>query len=163
MISIYDLNIVLLKRVLERNWRGQLVQIHTFLLQPSSRLNSLHALNLVRLAKFNIAHCFFCSQIHWKSANCHYRRPDVFTSSQWQTDLGSASWYYVTYRALVSVFVFVNFCVYLASMSKVQRDFFFIYLTSQGLLLLTAHQLLDLGLTVAAFVKQSSDPSFRRK
>ncbi len=107
--------------------------------------------------------CFFCSQIHWKSANCHYRRPDVFTSSQWQTDLGSASWYYVTYRALVSVFVFVNFCVYLASMSKVQRDFFFIYLTSQGLLLLTAHQLLDLGLTVAAFIKQSSDPSFRRK
>lgn len=97
----------------------------------------------------------------WSKACCRHKRPDLFTSSQWQQDLGVVSWYYLTYRSVVFVFVFVNFAVYLATLKKEHQRRFPIYLTSQGLILLTGQQLMDLVLAVVEFVKQAKVPTHR--
>ncbi len=90
-----------------------------------------------------------------------YRHPSYFAASQWQHDLNSVSLYYVVFRTILTLFSICNFLAYVSVTEM--NVYFLIYLTHQGLIIVTVFDLLAYGLVIWQFllVKKNGAPSQR--
>ena len=79
-----------------------------------------------------------------------YDRPGHFYASQWQNDTdGSVSVFYLAFRIVLTLFFTINWMTNLITTDF--REFYMIYLTDQGLLLVLAHDLFHTSLVAWRF------------
>ena len=81
-----------------------------------------------------------------------YKYPHFFTTTQWQQDLRHIPLWYLIYKVILCLFMWSNYIANMATDSARSLQFFFIYLTNQGLTILVIYQALDLGLVIWQFV-----------
>jgi hypothetical protein len=98
---------------------------------------------------------------NWSKFLLTHARPYDFVSSQWQRSRKDrVSLIYLGYRVIVALFVLCN---YIATMDSYgwELEYYFIYLTNQGITLLLAAELFKTGHAAYEWGRMKKDEEFK--
>ena len=94
-----------------------------------------------------------------KNVSFSHENPEMFRVSQWG-DLKTVTKLFLFYRTLLAL-AYSSVYLYIWTSDSTFSSHWLIYLTNQSMLMLVVHLLLDMSLTIIAFLKQKDGQELR--
>ena len=90
--------------------------------------------------------------VYLKPFSLSHENPELFRVSQWG-DVKTVTKLFLCYRTTLAI-VYTSIYLYIWTSDSAYSSHWLIYLTNQSMLMLVAHLLLDMSLTIIAYMKQ---------